>query len=449
MVSPSIVVKPPGPKSQAIFEKETKHMSSACSAASRFLGVVFEEGKGVTLRDVDGNTFLDFESGIVIMNTGHSHPRVTEAIKAQLDKLVNVYDYATPQRYELLEKLSEITPQQALSVSHMFTTGAEAVEGAIKLAKAHTGKHEFIAFHQAFHGKTAGAVSLTCLPKMSRLGFGPMLPGIIHVPYAYCYRCAFKQEYPNCGLYCVEYMREATELQSTGSLAAVFAEPIQGAGGPVVPPVEFLQELKKFCEEKNALYIDDEILAGFGRSGKIWAIEHSDVVPDVMTIGKGLASGIPTSVVVARKEIMQSETWAQPNVASSTFGGNPVAVAACLASIDVLLKEKLCENAEKVGAYLLERLQEMKTRHRLIGDVRGRGLLIGVELVKDQRTKEPATEESRTFFKRSFEKGVLVGTAGPWSNIVRIAPPLIVTKETVDVGLEILDKALAEVEHEI
>ncbi len=443
-----IVAKPPGPKSLEIFEREIQYASPGYSKQFSNLRVVFEEGKGALLRDVDGNVFIDFVAGVVVVNTGHSHPKVIKALTDQARSLINIWDMATPTRYKLYEKISQIVPGD-LKTIQLFSGGSESAEAAMKLAKSYTKRYEIATFHGDFHGKTTGSMGASPSPRMGRIGFGPLLTGFIYAPSGYCYRCAFKMEYPGCGVYCAEYLGQVIELESTGSLAAVIAEPIPSSGGGVaVYQPEFFKKVKALCEEQGALFIDDEILAGFGRTGKMFAIEHWGVDPDIMVAGKGIASGMPCGAVISREEIMKSPPWSVPGSASTTFGGNPLVVAAALASIEVILEEKLTERARVEGEYMLKRLREMQESHQLIGDVRGKGLLIGVELVKDRATKSPGIEETFLVQRKALEGGLFLGLAGSrkWTNVIRITPPLVITRELIDNGLDILDAALKEAE---
>jgi len=322
-------------------------------------------------------------------------------------------------------------------MAQLYCGGSECVEAAIRLAKIFKKKFEFIGFHGSFHGKTMGAMSLAdVVPQL-----GPRMPGYYRVPYGYCYRCSFKMEYPGCGLYCVEYIREVLRHQTTGNIAGIVLEPILGWGGSVVPPKEYLQRLRRLCDEEGILLIIDEILTGCGRTGKMWCVEHSDVVPDIMTVGKHLGSGYPITAVLSSERIMRD---AQSS-ASTSFGGNPVACASALASLQVIQEEKLVENAAKVGEEMMGRLKEIKDEHPIVGDVRGKGLLLGIELVKDRLTKEPNREAGHKVYQKAFGKGL---AWVPAHHILRIAPPMIITSELAQKGLDIIEEAIREVEND-
>lgn len=443
--APKIVVKPPGLKSKRIVKRELMHLAPGYSGAYEKIALVAEEARGSTVKDVDGNVYIDFTAGVSVVNIGHSHPKLVQAVKAEVERLQNVYALTMPTRQKALEKLISILPE---GVNRVFflSGGAEAIEHAIKLAKAATKKFEFISFFGGFHGKSSGAISASCLAGGKR-GFGPLLPGFLHAPYAYCYRCSFGLTHPDCGLKCLQYLDELLTFASTGNLAGVIVEPVQGASGCVIPPKGFITGIKELCERNQALMIVDEIFTGFGRTGKLWGIEHYGITPDIMALGKGLGSGIPISAVAAREEIMKTQLWSRPYVYSTTFGGNPISCAAALASMEVLLEERLHENAAKLGQYLTKRLDEMRSHHKLIGNVQSIGLHGGVELVRDQKTKKPASEETALTVKKALEKGLLVIPGGSWDQVVRITPPLCITKELLERGLNILEESISEVEH--
>jgi 4-aminobutyrate aminotransferase len=313
----------------------------------------------------------------------------------------------------------------------------------MKLARIYTGRDKFIAFTNAFHGRTFGALSLTASRPVQRRGFGPLLPGVIHVPYANCYRCVYNLKPEDCGMYCARIIEEQLFRTSVPSdeVAAIFVEPIQGEGGYVVPPPEFLRELRRICDRHGILLVADEIQCGVGRTGKMWACEHSGVVPDILCVAKGIASGLPLGATISRAEIMN---W-PPGAHASTFGGNPVAIAAALATIE-LVEEKYMANAARMGIYLMERLREWPARHPLVGDVRGKGLMVGIELVKDRATKAYATEERDRLVRLAFENGLLVLGCG--ASTLRLMPPLMVNRRQIDAAVEILDRCLARIERE-
>jgi len=436
---PKIVVKPPGPKARAFIERDHAVTSPSLTRTAPLVGV---EEDGVWVKDIDGNIFLDFSSGIAVTNVGHRHPKVVEAIKRQIEKLmfINSCDFYTLPQVELIERLLEVTPGKFKKRAFLGNSGTEAVEAALKIAQWHTRNYYTISFIGGFHGRTMGSLPLTTTGIDARRHFKGMMPGVFHVPYAYCYRCAFKQSYPDCGLWCVDYIENILlkKVCPPDDVACMVVEPIQGAGGYIVPPDDYLPALAKLCERNNIILVIDEVQSGFCRTGKWFACEHWGVEPDILTASKAIAAGLPMGVAVSRDELMD---WG-PGAHENTLGGNPIACAAALAVLDVLKSEKLPENAEKVGGHMLDRLREIAEEHEIIGDVRGKGMMIGVELVKDRTTKEPARDARDKLMKKAFERGLILLGAGASS--LRLAPPLILTKEQADVGLDIFEEALKE-----
>lgn len=438
---PKIVVTPPGPKAREFIERDHVATSPSLTRTAPLVGV---EAGGVWVKDTDGNIFLDFSSGIAVTNIGHRHPKVVEAIKNQADKLlfVNSCDFYTLPQVELIERLFEVTPGRFRKRAFLGNSGTEAVEAALKIAQWHTRNYYVLAFIGGFHGRTMGSLQLTTTSVAVRRHFKGMMQGVFHVPYAYCYRCPFKQEYPKCGLWCVGYIEDVIlkKVCPPDDLACMVVEPIQGAGGYIVPPDEYLPALAKLCKENNIIFVADEVQSGFCRTGKWFACEHWGVEPDIITISKAIAAGLPCGAAISRAELMDWEPGAHEN----TLGGNPVICAAALEVLDVLKSERLDENAAEVGGYLFKRLKELAEKHELIGDVRGRGMMIGVELVKDRSTKEPAKEERDKLMANAFKRGLMLLGAGVSS--LRLAPPLVLTREQADVGLDIIEEALKEVE---
>jgi len=434
---PDIKVTPPGPKSQAIEKRASKHMRGYSSQA-RLFPVAFESGKGVTLRDVDGNTYIDFSGGIYVTNFGHCHPKITEAVVKQTRKLQNCHDFNTEIKTKLIEKLTEITPGDLNGVQ-LWSNGSKAVEAGMNIARAATGKHEFISFHNGFHGKTLGAQSLTHMNRIQ----GIRAAGCYRVPYGNCYRCSFKLEHPSCGIQCVEYIREVIEQQTTQQVAAIVLEPIQGWGGAVFPPDLFFSHLRKLCADYGILLFADEILTCMGRTGTNFCVEHWGDLPDIMTIGKGLGNGFPVCATVFSdkyKDVMKDVS------ASSSYGGNPVACAAALASIEVLLEEGLLEHVVELGQFILGKLRKIKEEHKIIGDVRGKGCLLGMEVVKDLDTREPFVEAGNMIYQKAFRKGL---AWIPAKQNLRMSPSLIMTKEVANKALDIIEEAITETEHEL
>jgi 4-aminobutyrate aminotransferase len=439
----------PGPKALAFLERTRRTESPA--TATFGIGaypVVMERGKGVVIHDPDGNVFLDFVAGFGVLNTGHGHPRVVEAVKRQAEKLIHLMGAVNTTRTDLLGVLTEITPGKGRKRVLFGAGGGEAVDMAIRLVRYYGKKYEIFAFYGAYHGRPYGALSLMGRG-IGRRGLQPMLPGVVHVPYAYCYRCPFELKYPGCGIACGRFVENAVKGQATGVAepAAMIVEPLQGNGGMIPAPPEFLQELRRICDENSILLIADEVMSGWGRTGKWFAIEHSGVEPDVFVVGKALGGGLPLSAVIARAEI--ADLW-EPSRDSSTLAGNPVACAAALATIDVLKSERLAENAAAVGAYFLEQLREIADEFPMVGDVRGLGLMLGVEMVKDRQTREPLAGAGRRVAQICLRRGLLIYPFGGHSgNVFGFLPPLIIDRSHVDTAVEIVRKSLAEYQREV
>jgi 4-aminobutyrate aminotransferase len=437
---PRIVVTPPGPKARELLGKDADIISGS---VVRWYPLVAESGTGCFVKDVDGNEFIDFNSGLVVMAVGHSHPRVVKAIKDQAEKLIHYSwtDFYYKPLVDLADQLTKITPGSFAKKVFFCNSGAEANEAAMKMARWHTRKPLFLAYTGSFHGRSFGTMALTSSKPVQRRHFFPLLPEVTHVPYPYCYRCPFGLTYPECNMWCVDFIEEEVlkKYHPPEDTAAMFVEAIQGEGGYVVPPDDYFQRLKKILDKYDILMADDEIQSGMGRTGKWFAIEHWGVTPDIVATAKALASGLPIGATIAREELMDWEGGSHAN----TFGGNPVACAAALQVIDIIRDEKLMENATRQGAYLMKRLKEMQQKYPIIGDVRGKGLMVGAEFVKDQETKEPASQETQDIMNKCFKRGLAIITAG--RSTMRFAPPLIITREIIDEGLEILEGAVKEV----
>jgi len=440
---PKIVVRPPGPKARELVRKDEALISSSYV---RFYPLAIESGKGCIVKDVDGNEYIDFNSGLLCLNVGHNHPKVVQAIKKQCDKFLHYSntDFYYSKVVDLAEKLSGITPGRFEKKVFFGNSGTEAVEAAVKLSKWHTRKHRFIAFIGAFHGRTLGALSFTASKPIQRRHFFPLLPGVIHVPYPYCYRCPFKLSLPDCDYWCVNFIDELVlqKYAPSEEVAGILFEPIQGEGGYIDAPPEYFQRLKKLADKYGLLLIDDEVQAGMGRTGKWFAIEHWKVEPDIICIAKAIASGMPLGATVARTRLMDWEGGSH----ATTFGGNPLSCAAALAVINVIKEERLLENATKQGNHVLKRLEELKEESEILGDVRGKGLMIGAEIVTDKRTKKPGGEEAKEIMLRCWKRGVAIITSGASS--LRVAPPLNITTELIDAGLDIFEDVIREVEKE-
>ena len=413
------------------------------SMVSKIEPVVVKEASGATIKDIYGKEYIDCFAGISVVNAGHSQPEIVDAAINQAKKLVHAcsYVYYAPTTVELAEKLAEITPSR-LQKTFFGNSGAEAVECAIKLARKYTKKYELVALMCSFHGRTIGTLSLTGQSGRRKYDMGPYMPGVSFAYPPYCYRCPFEKEYPECDLLCARAVRDVIEYCTSKGVAAFIAEPVMGEGGIIPPPSEYFKVVKEILDEYDILFIADEVQSGFGRTGKLFAIEHYGVEPDIMTFAKGIANGFPISACTARADIGDSF---EPGDHLSTFGGNPVSAAAALANIDVMLKEKLPEKAAEKGEYVMKRLNEMKEDYKIIGDVRGKGLMIGIELVKDQEKKTPAKEETRKIRDQTREKGLLIGSGGVKGCVLRIQPPLVIDKEQIDKAISILRSAMRQV----
>jgi 4-aminobutyrate aminotransferase len=433
---PQIVTELPGPKAKAIIAKDHKFVSTSYT---RGYPLVAEEALGAIVKDPDGNCFLDFAAGIAVVATGHCHPEVVKAVKDQADKLLHISgtDFYYTSQVQAAERVARHVPGKGTKRVFFGNSGAESIECAIKLAKYHTGRKRFIAFYGAFHGRTTGALALTASKAAQKERFFPLMDGVTHVPYGYCYRCPYGQTYGKCKMECVSFI-EDTVFKTTvppSEVAAIFVEPIQGEGGYVVPPVEFMQGLRKICDKHGILLVADEVQCGVGRTGKFAAMEHFGVQADITCIAKGIASGLPLSACVASDKIMD---WA-PGSHASTFGGNPLACAAAEVTMR-LVDEELAANATSQGEFIMSRLKEMMATYEVIGDVRGKGLMIGVEFVKDRISKERNKELRDEVVEECFREGLLLLGAG--YNTLRICPPLVVDREQVTVFLEILERSM-------
>ncbi|NLI82965.1 MAG: acetyl ornithine aminotransferase family protein, partial [Deltaproteobacteria bacterium] len=408
---------------------------------TRIYPLVAESGDGVWVRDPDGNTFLDFTAGIAVCATGHCHPRVVEAIREQAGRLLHMSGtdfYYTPQIH-LARSLTALAPGAGPWKAYFGNSGAEAVEAAFKLSRWHTRRELNLAFFGAFHGRTMGALSLTASKTIQKKHYNPLVPGITHVPYAYCYRCPYHLCYPSCATACVTWI-EDTLFRTTvppEEVAAIFVEPVQGEGGYIVPPPEFHQELHRIARKYGILYVADEVQSGMGRTGRMFAMEHFSVEPDIVAVAKGIASGLPLGATLARSHIMNWEAGSH----ASTFGGNPISCQAALATIQ-LLQEGLMDNAALRGRELMDGLRSMQENVEAIGDVRGLGLMVGVELVKDRETKERAGTLRDAVIRQAFQKGLLLLGCG--ENVLRLCPALTVTSDEVAVCLDILDSVFRE-----
>lgn len=441
MSYPKIKVTPPGPKAKKIVDRDAAVISPSFGRA---YPLVIERGEGSIVVDVDGNEFIDMNAGLAVCSVGHSHPKVVKAIKDQVDKFIHYSytDFYYDDYVDLGEKLHDLVPGDYKKKFFYGNSGAESIEAAMKVARWHTGRQGYLAYIGSFHGRTLGAVSLTASKPYQRARFAPLIPGVEHIFYPYCYRCPFNLECPSCGYACVDYIDEYLfhRYVPPEEVAMLMAEPIQGEGGYVVPPDGYFPRLKKLLDKYGILFASDEVQAGMGRTGKWFGIEHFGVVPDIVCMAKGIAAGMPLGVMASRADI---QDW-KPGSHASTFGGNPVSCAAALAVLDIIKSENLLENAQKQGKLIKDRLNEMKDRHPMIGDVRGKGLMVGVELVKDKTTKEYAQKETGDVMMECFRNGLAIVNCG--INVIRWMPALNITSDLVEPALEIFEKSLTKIE---
>jgi 4-aminobutyrate aminotransferase-like enzyme len=431
-----------GPRSRRIVADEQRYLSPGLQSFALTAGLAMARGQGCTLIDEDGNEYIDFIAGIGVGSVGHCHPHYVDSLKRQLERLT-FGSFTTETRARFLTLLAGLMPE-GLTRIQLFSGGAEAVEAALRLAKSATGKHEVVGFWGGFHGKTGGVLGL--LGSEFKHGLGPFLPGRYVAPYADCYRCPLKLRFPDCGIACADFLRDVIRYQTGGEISAIIVEPIQGTAGNVVPPPGFLPAVQAIAKEHGALLIADEMLTGFGRTGSMWGCDHDHVIPDVMTVGKGMGGGFPLSAVVSTDALTSRPPWSNPSASSSSYGGNPLAAAAGLATVEILMKEDLVRNAERVGKVMLARLEAMKDKHRCVGEVRGKGLMLGIELVRDRQTKEPLGRDvTRALYQECLRRGLVAMTYAP---SIRLNPPLVISEATALDGLAILDEALGVVARE-
>ena len=436
---PNIVTPPPGPKSKALLEKRNDLIPPGVYLVQP---ITIAESKGAVMKDVDGNVYIDFTSGIGVTSLGHCVDEVVETISRQAAKLIHscihVVNYEP--YIDLAKKLTEVTPGNFKKRAIMLNSGSEAVENAVKIVRQHTGRPGIISFENSFHGRSYMALTLTGKWDPYKVGFGPFVPGVHFTPFAYCYRCSFHLEYPGCSLHCVHHIEKSvlkTQIPPD-QVGAIISEPIQGEGGFIAPPDDYFKEIKKICDAHDIKLIIDEIQTGFARTGKMWAIEHYGVEPDLMVMAKAIASGLPLSAVVARDELMKD---VYPGSLGGTYGGNPIACATALKVLELIEREKVVEQAAKLGKKLRKRLDEFYDRYEVIGDVRGKGPMLAMELVKDRKTKEPNPEAASKVMKTCLGAGLLTLKAGLYGNCIRLHPPLTIGDELLEKGLAIMEEA--------
>jgi 4-aminobutyrate aminotransferase len=436
---PKIVVPPPGPKAKAWNDRDRKVVSQNLTPDYE---LVTDRASGMVVEDLDGNRFLDFAAGISTVSTGHCHPEVVRAVQQQAERMLHICytDFHYPAYIELCETLAKLAPMPGANRVFLSNSGAEAVETSIKLARTRTGRSKIIAFYGAFHGRTLGTLTLTASKPVQRRSFGPLLPDIFHTHYSYCYRCPVNRKPESCDVQCLDLLTDSMFHHTVppDEVAAVLVEPIQGEGGFIPPHPEFLRRLQTLCREHGILLIADEVQCGMGRTGKLFACEHFGIEPDIVILAKGIASGMPISAVIARDDVMKWNNGSH----GSTFGGNPLSCQAALVTLR-LLQGGLIENAGRVGSRLIEKLRGLMGKHKLLGEVRGMGLMIGLEIVANRDTHEPAPKQRERIIRRAFEKGLLTLPCG--KSTIRLSPPLICTDSDADKATAILDEVLAEV----
>src|SRR5579872_1736062 len=436
---PQLVTPLPGPRARSIIERDGNVLSPSYT---RCYPLVADRGEGAIVEDVDGNRFLDFNAGIAVVSTGHCHPKVVGAMQRQSERLIHMSgtDFYYENMVDLAEKLAASAPGDGPRRVYFGNSGAEAIEASLKLARHFTGRDKIIAFQGCFHGRTMGALSLTSSKAIQRKGFGPFVPGVFHAPFPDPYRSGLAPE--ACAEASIHFIEELFRTTlPPDEVAAIFVEPIQGEGGYVVPPRAFFTRLQELAARHKVLLVADEIQCGMGRTGKLWASEHFGFVPDIIASAKGIASGMPLSAVIARADVM---AW-RPGAHASTFGGNPVAIAAALATFELIEREYM-SNAARMGEFIFGETSDWTERHKIVGDVRGRGLMIGVEIVRDQKTKQPAPELRKKILEAAFHKGLLILGAG--ESTLRLAPPLLIDEEQAAFAVRTLDECIGKVERD-
>ena len=440
---PHLITALPGPKAKQLVERDAAVVSPSYT---RDYPLVAKTGRGAMIEDVDGNTFLDFAAGIAVCATGHCHPEVVAAIQKQASELIHMSgtDFYYPNLVELAEKLASIAPGKTPKRVYFGNSGAEAIEAAIKLVKYHTKRDKLIAFHGAFHGRTMGALSLTASRSIQRKGFGTLLSGVFHMPFPDTYRGTYGVR-PECASAdCLSYLENELFRRRVDpdEVAGIFIEPIQGEGGYLPAPADFLQGLQRICRKYGIMFVADEVQSGMGRTGKWWASDHAGIEPDIICTAKGIASGMPLSAIIARADVMN---WV-PGAHASTFGGNPVCIAASIATLG-LLERQYMANAARMGDYIMKRTADWREKHKIVGEVRGRGLMIGIEFVRDQKTKEKATDLRNKLVQMAFHKGLLV--LGSGDTTLRLCPPLLIDEAQADFALNTLEACITEVERSL
>lgn len=433
----------PGPKSVALFDEEQRYIAPGNQSIALLSKLAIEKGEGCRITDADGNSYLDFNVGVSVASLGYSHPKYIQALNKQLSEFT-IGSYTSRARLAMVKLIAGITPK-GLRRTQLFSSGAEAVEAAFRLAKSITKKKQIFGFWGGYHGKTNGTLPLSMVDW--KFDVGPLMPGYQQAPYADCYRCPFDLKPDSCGLACVEHLRKQIRATAKGDVAAVIAEPVQGTAGNIVPPDGFIKAIRDVAKEEGAVYISDEMICGFGRTGHMFGVDHDQVQPDIMTVGKAMGNGFPVSGVITTDEHAQAKPWSLPSASSSSYGGNPFASEAVRVTAQTIVDDKLVENSKRVGQVLLESLKNLQNKYACIGDVRGRGLMVGMDLVKDRKTKEslpkPILEK---FFFEGLKRGFISMSYSPR---VRLHPPLILTEAEAKEAVAILDEAFAAIQGDI
>jgi len=437
---PKIITKPPGPKSKKLFDERKKYVPEGVYLTAP---IALERGEGALVEDVDGNVYIDFTSGIGVTSLGHARKEIVDTIKDQAEKLIHACIHVTNYKpyLDVAKELTEITPGRFLKRAILLNSGAEAVENAVKIVRQYTRRAGIISFENSFHGRTYMAMSLTGKWDPYKVDFGPYVPGVYMASFAYCYRCPFHLQHPSCSLHCVEHIKKTllkTQARAE-EIGGLITEPIQGEGGFITPPPDYFKAVRELCDEYGFFLIMDEIQTGFARTGKMFAIEHWGVEPDLMTVAKAIAAGLPLSAVVVKDELVKD---IYPGSLGGTFGGNPISCVAALKVIDIMKRDRIAERAARLGMKISKRLNEFENQYEIIGEVRGKGPMMAMELVKNRNTKEPAVEETKRILATALNQGLLLLKAGLYGNVVRLHPPLTIEDEFVDRGLDLLEETI-------
>lgn len=400
--------------------------------------VAIDHGEGAMLYDVDGNAFIDWTSGVLVTNAGHCHPKLVSAVQEASAKMLNVYEYCNPYRVQAAKDLMSIAPKH-LDRCFFLSTGSEATDSAVRIMKRATGKYEIISFFGGFHGRTLSTASFGGLAKTKK-HFGPLMTGQLRIPFPYCYRCPFKSCPEKCGMMCLEFANDIVRANSGDEIAGFIGEPYLGTAGFVMPPKGYWEKLEKWLREMGALFTLDEVQSSYGRTGTMWAMEQENITPDIVTVGKGIGSGVSVSALLMRKDVVDKALG--EGELGSTYGGNPLSCAAVSAVVDIFKEEKILDNVKKISAILAERMPKLAEASKYVGDVRGRGMIWGIELVEDRETKEPAPAKMKKLINLCAEHGLLIGSVGMYGNVVRVGPPLVINEEQINESLDIMETCL-------